>query len=63
MEQRETTSRGRMTFGDRLAMFKARTETCSHLKPAGKRDRAEVIKRILKSWSGLESLDVRKISR
>ncbi len=62
LEQRQTASRGRMTFGDCLTMFKAQTETSSHLKPAGKRYHAEVINSILKSWPGLESLDVRKIS-
>jgi integrase len=62
VETRKTASRGRMTFGDCLAIFKGQTETSGLLKPAGKRYHAEVINSILKSWPGLESLDVRRIS-
>jgi integrase len=62
VEQRKTASLGRMTFGDCLTMFRAQTEASSHLKPAGKRYNVEVINSILKTWPGLEALDVRKIS-
>jgi integrase len=62
VETRKTASQGRMTFGDCLAIFRTQTETSNHLKPAGKRYRAEAINSILKSWPELESLDVRRIS-
>lgn len=51
-----------MTFGDCVAIFKAQTEASSHLKASAKLYRAEAIKSILKSWPGLETLDVRRIS-
>jgi len=59
---RQTASKGRMTFGDCLAIFKTHTETSCLLKPSGKRYRAEVINSILKSWPSVEALDVRRIS-
>jgi integrase len=62
VETRKTASKGRMTFGDCLAIFKAQTETSSLLKPAGKRYHAEVINSILNSWPNVEALDVRRIS-
>jgi integrase len=62
METRKTASMGRMTFGDCLAIFKTHTQTSSLLKPSGKRYHAEVINSILKTWPGLEAMDVRRIS-
>jgi len=62
VETRKTAGKGRMTFGDCLAVFKAQTETSSLLKASAKRYRAEVINSILRSWPGLEALDVRRIS-
>jgi integrase len=62
LETRKTATKGRMTFGDCLAIFKTQTESSNLLKPAGKRYRAEVINSILKSWPGLDALDVRRIS-
>ncbi len=62
VETRKTASKGRMTFGDCLAIFKTQTESTHLLKPAGKRYHAEVINSILKSWPDLAALDVRRIS-
>ena len=62
VESRKTASKGRMTFGECLAIFKTQTEASHLLKPAGKRYYAEVINSILKSWPGLVALDVRRIS-
>jgi integrase len=62
VETRKTAGKGRMTFGDCLAIYKAQTESSSLLKPSAKRYRAEVISSILKSWPGIEALDVRRIS-
>ncbi len=62
VETRKTASKGRMTFGDCLAIYKAQTETSKLLKPSAKRYRAEVTNSILESWPGLEAQDVRRIS-
>lgn len=62
VETRESASKGRMTFGDCVTIFKTQTEASSLLKPSAKIYRAEAIKSILKSWSGMETLDVRRIS-
>lgn len=62
VETRDTASKGRMTFGDCVQIFKAQTEDSNHLKPSAKLYRAEAVTSILKSWPELEALDVRKIS-
>ena len=62
VETRDTASKGRMTFGDCVQIFKSQTEDSKLLKPSAKLYRAEAVTSILKSWPGLESLDVRKIS-
>src|SRR2546421_5396172 len=61
-EVREVASKGRMTFGDALAIFKAQTEASHLLKPSAKHYRMEVITAILKSWPGIGACDVRKIT-
>jgi integrase len=62
VETRDTASKGRMIFGDCVAVFKTQTEASSLLKPSAKLYRAEAVNSILKSWPGLETLDVRRIS-
>ena len=62
VETRATASKGRMTFGDCIEVFKTQTEASSLLKPSAKLYRAEAVNSILKSWPGLETLDVRRIS-
>jgi len=62
VETRDTASKGRMSFGDCVQIFKSQTEDSKLLKPSAKLYRAEAVTSILKSWPGLESLDVRKIS-
>ena len=61
-EVRESASKGRMTFGDALAIFEAQTEASHLLKPSAKHYRMEVITAILKSWPGIGACDVRKIT-
>src|SRR5438094_2772365 len=56
-EVRESASKGRMTFGDALAIFKAQTEASHLLKPSAKHYRMEVITAILKSWPEIEGRD------
>jgi len=51
-----------MTFGDCADIFKSHTESSNLLKPSAKVYRAEAMKSILKSWPGLNNLDVRKIN-
>ena len=51
-----------MTFGDCVAIFKSQTEASNLLKPTSKLYRRVVVKSISKSWPGVETRDVRKIS-
>ena len=62
VETRDSASKGRMTFGDCVTIFKTQTEASNFLKPSAKIYRAEAIASILKSWPELETLDVRRIS-
>ena len=65
--QRAATSkavaRGKMTFGDALAAYKQKIQYDPNMKPATKEYYEFRIKALLKSWPGLESADVSKISR
>jgi integrase len=62
VETRATASKGRMTFGDCVTVFKTQTEASSLLKPSAKLYRAEAVNSILKSWPGLGALDVRRVN-
>ena len=62
VEITEAAERGRMTFGDALAIFKKRLVEAHHLKPRAKEYRQDTIDALLKTWPNLESIDVRKIS-
>ena len=61
-ESNEAVFRGRMTFGDCVAIFKAQSETSKLLKQSAKDYRKEVIDSIIKSWPDIESRDVRRFS-
>ncbi len=61
-ESNEAVFRGRMTFGDCVALFKAQTETSKLLKPSAKSYRNEVIDSIIKSWPEVASRDVRRFN-
>ena len=54
---------GNMTFGDALGVFRSRLATDKSLKPRSKVYREERITALLKTWSGLEQTEVRKISK
>jgi len=58
----QAASRGRMTFGDAVAIYTKRIEDAQHLKPRAKEYRQDTINALLKSWPGLGSTDVRKLS-
>jgi hypothetical protein len=61
-ETLESASKGKMMFGDCVGIFKAQSEASNLLKPSTKLYRREVIGSISKSWPGIETRDVRKIS-
>jgi hypothetical protein len=62
VESRDSASKGRMTFGTYVAIFKTQTETSSLLKPSAKHYRHEILDSICKSWPGIEARDVRRFS-
>ena len=61
-ETRESATKGKMTFGDCVAIYRTQTEASNLLKPTSKLYRREVIASIAKSWPGIETRDVRRIS-
>lgn len=54
---------GKMTFADALAIYRQRLQGDASLKPRTKAHREERISVILKTWSGLDKMDVRKITK
>lgn len=54
---------GRMTFGDCLAIYRGRLQGDASLKPRTKAHREERIAAILKTWTGIEKTDVRKLTK
>jgi integrase len=54
---------GKMTFGDALAIYRTRLHGDASLKRRTKTHREERITAILKTWSGLEKMDVRRITK
>ena len=59
-ESRASVSKGKMTFGDALAIYAARLEAKVELKPSAKLYRQKCIEALVKSWPGLRELDVRQ---
>ncbi|MEA3187355.1 MAG: hypothetical protein QOD99_1185 [Chthoniobacter sp.] len=62
-ESGEGMKRGRMTFGDAMAVYRERIQSDSNLKPRSKSYRQQTILAISKSWPGIEEIDIRKISK
>jgi integrase len=58
----QAAARGKMTFGDAVALYKTQLENAQHLKPRAKEYRQNTIDALLKTWTGLENSDVRKIT-
>lgn len=54
---------GKMSFADALAIFRQRVHGDQSLKPRTKEHREERIAALLKTWAGLENMDVRKITK
>ena len=61
-ERQKATSQGKMTFGQALKNFREQTEASHLLKSTSKKYRREMLHAILKSWPGVEVMDIRKIT-
>jgi hypothetical protein len=55
-------TKGRMTFGEALSLYRTQLEGNPALKPTSELYRRKCIEALLKSWPDLEKLDVRRIS-
>lgn len=55
--------KGRMSFGDALTVYRQRIDSNPKTKPRTKAYYHERIKALLKSWPGVEALDIRKLSK
>jgi integrase len=62
-EHQKAVNDGKMSFGNALEIYKARLNGNAALKPRSKVYREERIAALIKSWPGLENLDVRKITK
>jgi integrase len=62
IESRASVSKGKMTFGDALAIYASRLQAKVELKPSAKLYRQKCIGALVKSWPGLLEMDVRKTS-
>jgi integrase len=62
-ESHQAIQTGKMTFGDALALYHQRLQADPTTKPRSKAYRLERIRAVLKSWAGLELLDVRRITK
>jgi integrase len=63
VERQTEVSKGRMTFGDALKIYSQRKQSDATLKPNTKLYWANRAKAMVKSWAGIESMDVRKIAK
>ena len=54
---------GRMSFADTLGIFKQRQKYATDIKDSTKRYNERAAKDLLKTWPGLEQMDVKRISK
>jgi len=54
---------GKMTFGDALAIFKERQKHATEIKERTKEYNGRAGDALLKTWSGLEQMDVKRITK
>ena len=54
---------GRMTFADALKTYRQRLHGDGSLKPRTKAYREECISKLLRTWKGIEALDIRQINK
>ncbi|HOC01255.1 MAG TPA: site-specific integrase [Verrucomicrobiota bacterium] len=62
LEARAEATKGRMTFGEALAIYRDQVEGNPAIKPTSKLYRRKCIAALLKSWPELEETDVKRIS-
>jgi integrase len=62
-ESRTHVVSGKMTFGDAAGVFKTRLEADKGLKPRSKEYRLERLGALLRTWTGLEMMDIAKIRK
>ncbi len=62
-ESQEAVADGKMTFGDALESFRLKMANDLELKPRSKDYREERITALLKSWPGLASLNVKRVTK
>lgn len=62
LEARAEAARGRMAFSEALSLYRTQLEANPALKPNSKLYRRKCIDALLKSWPGIEELDVKRIS-
>ena len=63
LENQRAVAEGKMTFGDALRIYRERVRGDASLKQRTKDHREERIATILRTWRGIEPLDVRKITK
>jgi len=63
VERQNTIAVGKMTFGDALNTYQRRKQTDGELKPSTKKYDQEIVKALQKSWPGLSSLDIKRITK
>ena len=62
VERQDKLTKGRMTFGEALALFEQRKNADATLAPNTKLYYENLAKALLKSWPGLKALDIRKLT-
>ena len=62
LEARAEATKGRMTFGEALELYRCQLEGNPALKPTSKLYRRKCIEALVKSWPDLKELDVKRIS-
>jgi len=62
-ESTEAVSAGRMTFKDALGIYRQRLHGDGSLKPRTKAYREECISKLLRTWPGIELLDMRELTK
>ena len=62
-DRRKENLQGKMTFGQALKIYEEQTEASPLLKPRSKKYRQEMLVAIVKTWPGVEVLDVRKVTQ
>ena len=60
-DRQKASSQGKTTFGQALTIYREQSEASHLLKPTSKKYRREILVAIVKSWPGVEALDMRRI--